>query len=60
MRSNFLKDGKEIDYESLLFSGKDGISKLKAKYKELKGKWRKTTHEAETGSGLAGTSEQKW
>ena len=28
------KDGTEVKYEPLFFSGKDGISKLKTKYKE--------------------------
>ena len=33
VRNNFRKDGTETDYEPLFFSGTDGISKLKAKYK---------------------------
>ena len=60
VRNNFRKDGTETDYQPSFFSGTDGISKLKAKYKELQGKWKKTTDEAKTGSGLAGTSEEKW
>ena len=58
--ASFTKRGVVQAYEKLEFSGKEGVQKLKNKYKELKGKWRKVTDSAKRGSGEEGAIDERW
>ena len=56
--ASFTKRGVVQPYEKLEFSGKEGVQKLKNKYKEL-GKWRKVTDSAKKGCGEEGAIDER-